>query len=176
MHICGKFIYYSFQKRRSLFSPEDKKNEVVTTSLCIYCRSFYLVNKGIYFMNIKHFSRTLTAGVILCSLTALSVPAFAVDLPFSANCQNHAAIAVGAPNTGITFRKNPNSTATRAATATVFSIIGLHNITIPANVVSCFYAVQGNDDYCFQASNNAAAFTNINAVANTNTAGAPNCQ
>lgn len=35
-------------------------------------------------MKIKHFSRLLTAGVILSSLAALSAPAFAVDLPFSA--------------------------------------------------------------------------------------------
>lgn len=127
-------------------------------------------------MKTKFLFRSLAAGIILSSLAAFSAPVFAVDLPFSANCQNHAAIAVAAPNTGITFRKNPNSTATRAATATVFSIVGVHNITIPANVVSCFYAVQGNDNYCFQASNNAAAFTNINAVANTNVAAAPNCQ
>ncbi|MCO7253880.1 hypothetical protein KSI86_06865 [Dickeya oryzae] len=127
-------------------------------------------------MKIKLFSRSLTAGVILSSLAVVSAPAFAVDLPFSANCQNYSAIAVAAPNTGITFRKNPNSPATSAATATIFSINGMHNITIPANVVSCFYVVKGNDNYCFQASNNAAAFTNINAVANTNTAAVPNCQ
>ncbi|ARZ00834.1 hypothetical protein [Yersinia ruckeri] len=121
-------------------------------------------------------SRCLIAGMILGAFVAQSAPALAVDLPFSANCTNHAAINVVRPDTGITFRKNPNSTATRAATATVFSINGLANITIPANAVSCFYTVQGNDNYCFQASNNAAAFANINSVANTNTAAVPACQ
>ncbi|WP_313684459.1 hypothetical protein [Pantoea sp.] len=129
-------------------------------------------------MQKKRICYYLTAGVILSTFSAMSLPAFAVDLPFSANCTNYSQIQVMAPNTGITFRKNPNSAATRAATATIFAIHGLHNITIPANVVSCFFAVQApnTDSYCFQASNNAAAFTNINAVANTNVAGAPNCQ
>lgn len=129
-------------------------------------------------MNTKQRSGYLMAGIIFSSFSAMSLPAFAVDLPFSANCTNYAQIDVTAPNTGITFRKNPNSAATRAATATIFSVQGMHNITIPENVVSCFFAVQApnTDSYCFQASNNAAAFTNINAVANTNMAGAPNCQ
>lgn len=129
-------------------------------------------------MNTKQRSGYLVTGIIFSSFSAMSLPAFAVDLPFSANCTAYQQIQVTAPNTGITFRKNPNSPATRAATATVFAIQGMHNISFPANASSCFFAVQApnTDSYCFQASNNAAAFTNINAVANTNVAGAPNCQ
>ncbi|CNC31555.1 Uncharacterised protein [Yersinia frederiksenii] len=127
-------------------------------------------------MKTNRISRCLAAGIILGTFVAQSAPALAVDLPFSANCTHYAAINVTPPDTGITFRKNPNSAATRAATATIFSINGLANITIPANGVSCFYTVQGNDNYCFQASNDAAAFMNINAVANTNNAAVPACQ
>ncbi len=57
----------------------------------------------------------LAAGL----LTSASLPAFAADLNFDATCQNPTAISVSQPNTGITFRKNPNSSTTRAATATV---------------------------------------------------------
>ncbi|QGY31596.1 hypothetical protein [Pantoea cypripedii] len=129
-------------------------------------------------MQTKRIAYFLTAGLILSAFSAMSLPAFAVDLPFSANCTNYAQIQVTAPNTGITFRKNPNSPATRAATATIFAIQDMHNISFPANASSCFFAIQAphSDNYCFQASNNPQAFTNINAVANTNVAGAPNCQ
>jgi hypothetical protein len=120
-------------------------------------------------------SRCLAVSMIMGAFVAQSTPVFAADLPFSADCSNHTAINVASPDTGITFRKNPNSTATRAATATVSTTNGLA-ITIPVNVVSCFYTVQGNNSYCFQASSDSAAFMNINAVANTNTAAAPACQ
>jgi hypothetical protein len=119
--------------------------------------------------------RSLSA-IVLGLAGFSSLPANADDLPFSANCQNYATIDAGAPYTGIMFRKNPNSPATRAATATIFQINGLNNITIPAAVASCFYTVAGTDNYCFQATNNAAAFQNINAVPGTNTIGAPACQ
>lgn len=129
-------------------------------------------------MKTKRISCYFMACVLMTAFSAVSTPTFAVDLPFSANCTNYSAITVAAPNTGITLRKNPNSADTRAATATIFAIHAVRNITIPANVSSCFFAVQapGNDSYCFQASNNKAVFTNINAVANNNMAGAPNCQ
>ena len=104
-----------------------------------------------------------------------TTPALAVSLPFSANCTNHAAIDVTGQNTGITFRKNPVSRTTLAATATVFSITGLANIVIPAGAGSCFYTVTGNDNYCFQARNSPAILT-VDGVEGTNHMGAPACQ
>lgn len=169
-------VQKSLRHTRHQSVAKAKEAEMLQQRLHLFLQIFIHEKKDTNMMNIKYFYHYLTTGMILGAFTALSAPAFAVDLPFSANCTNYAAIQVGAPNTGITFRKNPNSPATRAATATIFRIGGLNNITIPANVSSCFYAVQGNDSYCFQASNNPAAFMNINAVANTNTAAAPNCQ
>ncbi|WP_160167599.1 hypothetical protein [Bradyrhizobium oligotrophicum] len=101
--------------------------------------------------------------------------AFAVDLAFSPDCRTFSQINVTPPNTGITFRKNPNSTTTRAATATVFRIGDASNIIIPAGGASCFYAVAGNDSYCFLA-RSSSDIINVNAVAGTNTAAAPACQ
>jgi hypothetical protein len=101
--------------------------------------------------------------------------AFAVDLPFSPDCRQHAAIDVEAPNTGIIFRKNPNSPVTRAATATVFSIEGLANITIPTGGASCFHAATGTDNYCFLA-RSSEDIHNINAVPSNNHLNAPACQ
>lgn len=125
-------------------------------------------------MQTKRICDYLTAGLFLSAFSAMSLPAFAVDLPFSADCSQSSQIQVSAPNTGITFRKNPNSPATRAATATITH--GQQTSTLAVNVSSCFYAVQGTATYCFSASSDSGAFTNINAVANTNTAAAPNCQ
>ncbi len=110
-------------------------------------------------------------GVIATSADA----AFAVDLAFSPDCRTFSAINVTAPNTGITFRKNPNSPTTRAATATVFRINTASNIVIPAGGASCFYAVVGNDSYCFLA-RSSPAIANVNAVPGTNVAAAPACQ
>jgi hypothetical protein len=112
----------------------------------------------------------LGLGLVAASIT----PALAVDLSFSPDCRSYAAISVAAPQTGIAFRKNPVNAVTRAATATVFSITGLHNIVIPAGASSCFFAVIGNDNYCFQA-RTAAAIVNVNAVAGNNHMGVPAC-
>ncbi|TCT05541.1 hypothetical protein [Aquabacter spiritensis] len=125
----------------------------------------------------RQFRKGAVSAALGLGLAGLgSLPALAVDLPFSANCTNYTAITVDGSNTGITFRKNPNSSATRAATATVFRVVGLNNIVLAVNVTSCFYTVTGTDNYCFQASSNPAAFMNINAVAGTNTMALPACQ
>ena len=116
----------------------------------------------------------LAAGL----LTSASLPAFGADLNFDATCQNPTAISVSQPNTGITFRKNPNSSTTRAATATVQRGTGAAavNIVIPAGQLpSCFYQVQGSYSYCFT-QRGTADITDINAVPGTNTAGAAACQ
>ncbi|MTH95296.1 hypothetical protein [Roseibium sp. RKSG952] len=99
----------------------------------------------------------------------------AVDLAFSPDCQVFSAINVANPNTGITFRKNPNSAANRAATATVFQIGTAQNIVIQAGTASCFFTTAGNDSYCFLA-RSAGTIANINAVEGVNNFGLPACQ
>lgn len=121
--------------------------------------------------NLRRFGLPAIAAFTLLAAS----PAQAVDLPFSVDCRQFSAIAVAAPNTGILFRKNPNSAATRAATATVFAITAAENIEIPTGGASCFFQVLGNDSYCFLA-RGSDQIVNVNAVAGNNHLGAPACQ
>ena len=126
-------------------------------------------------MTKRIFPKTGPFALLAAVFALASGPALAVDLPFSANCQQYAQITVAAPDTGIAFRKNPGSQATRAATATIFDISGANNIAIQAGASTCFYQTVGTASYCFQA-RSSNQITTVNAVAGNNHLGAPACQ